>query len=145
MGLGRSASGNMRTAITIAALLTLLMSYHSLASDRICKGNPDIVASCFNIHGRLALHNGTPSVRIWRIGTQRILSVVHPENEIMPSRLRHWLSWDRTLYADFEVCPFAKERAGWMQDVCIESASNIVVEEYDKQTKTTKVYRLRND
>jgi hypothetical protein len=31
-------------------------------------------------------------------------------------------------FADFEVCPLEPERKGWMQDVCIESAKNILIE-----------------
>jgi hypothetical protein len=51
------------------------------------------------------------------------------EDPIMPEKLKQ--NWDETIYADFEVCPFTKEKVGEMQMVCIESASNILVRKND--------------
>ena len=34
-----------------------------------------IIGDCFEIHGRLSLYNGTPSVRLWPVGTKRLLGV----------------------------------------------------------------------
>jgi hypothetical protein len=42
-------------------------------------------------------------------------------------------SWDRDFSGDYEVCPFAAERPGWMQFVCVEKVTNLVV--YDRQLK----------
>ncbi len=33
---------------------------------------------------------------------------------------------DVPTYGDFEVCPLTKERAGWMQMVCINSALKLI-------------------
>ena len=90
-----------------------------------CSSDPDLVGSCFRVHGRISAYNGTPTLRIWRIGTDRLLGV---DNDIpVPESLSRRLDWDVDAYADFEVCPFTPEREGEMQTVCVESAEHIVV------------------
>lgn len=89
-----------------------------------CKSDPDIVAACFKVHGRLSAWNGTPTMRIWRIGTDRILGV---HDGIMPESLTSKMDWNVEAYGDYEVCPFRHRRFGEMQMVCIESAKHVVV------------------
>jgi hypothetical protein len=94
-------------------------------SFQACSSDPDLVGSCFRVHGRIAAYNGTPTLRIWRIGTDRLLGV---DDDIpVPEPLSRQLDWDVNAYADFEVCPFTVEREGEMQRVCVESAEHIVV------------------
>jgi len=90
-----------------------------------CLSDPDLVGSCFKVHGRISAYNGTPTLRIWRIGTDRLLGV---DDDIpVPESLSRQLDWNVNAYADFEVCPFTREREGEMQKVCVESAEHIVV------------------
>ena len=94
-----------------------------------CQNDPDIVAACFTLHGRLSLWNGSPSLRIWRIGTGRILGV---RTETTPENVSALFGDDpfaTNIYGDFDVCPFTKEKAGEMQMVCIESASHLSAKE----------------
>jgi hypothetical protein len=94
-----------------------------------CKNDPDIVAACFTVHGRLSVYNGGPSLRIWRVGTSRMLGVpseTAPENV---SRLWGSDQFETEIYGDFEVCPFTKDKAGEMQMVCIESASHLLAKQ----------------
>jgi hypothetical protein len=97
---------------------------------RACKGNPDLVDQCFKIHGRIRIVNGGPQMRIWRIGTDRVLGVLPSEDEIIPKNLSKALDeagqWPE-VYGDFEVCPFTKEKPEEMQMVCVESASHLVI------------------
>ncbi len=88
-----------------------------------CKSDPDIVGECFAVHGRLSFYNGTPSWRIWKVGTHRMLGV---QDAIMPESLVDRLDWEMATYGDFLVCPFAHQRAGEMQMICIEAAEHIV-------------------
>lgn len=91
-----------------------------------CKNDPDIVAACFSVHGRLSIWNGTPSLRMSRIGTNRILGV---RTETAPANVSKLWGTDpfRTeIYGDFEVCPFTKSKPGEMQMVCVESASHLL-------------------
>jgi hypothetical protein len=86
-----------------------------------CKSDPDIVDACFTVHGRLRAGNGTPTLRIWRVGTKRILGV---HDDIIPENLA--VGWDVEAYGDYLVCPFTKQRPGEMQMVCVESAQHVV-------------------
>ncbi len=123
----------MPYVIKIQALLVLgaiLLASLSLAeSERSCTANPYQVAPCFTVHGRLTVYVGSPSARIWRIGTKRILGVSERYGQVrqMPQSLEEKLKPDVAIDGDFEVCPFTKDRPGEMQLVCIESASNLVV------------------
>ena len=75
---------------------------------------------------------GADSVRLWLwpIGTMRFLGVTagpridDADDPIFPKNLK--INPDDTIYGDFEVCPFTRERKGAMRLVCIESASKLV-------------------
>ena len=118
--------------INMRYLLILLVLLPSLgyAEERICKGNKGIVDDCYTIRGRLSLYNGTPSMRIWKVGTKRILAVIPSEDEIIPNNLKKQIGMGKQIYGDFVVCPFEKEKEGHMQSVCVESAKNMRIEDY---------------
>jgi hypothetical protein len=74
--------------------------------------------------------NGTPSVRIWRVGTKRILGVSEQRFRLdgfcnLPPDLAGKLSWETDLFGDFTVCPLTEEKPGRMQMVCVESGANL--------------------
>lgn len=90
------------------------------------------------MHGRLFAANGRPSFRIWIVGTRRILGVSHrvadeSHRPLLPANV--WAAFGdgqafgTFVYGDFEVCPFTRDRPGWMRLVCIASARNLVVRE----------------
>jgi|WetSurMetagenome_2_1015567.scaffolds.fasta_scaffold75162_3 hypothetical protein len=90
---------------------------------------------CRTVHGRMALANGAPSVRIWVMGTHRILGVVQPHERFddLPANVRALWSrggdeamWATDLYGDFRVCPAAPSRPGRMQMVTLVSATKLV-------------------
>lgn len=89
---------------------------------RTCRTDPDIVAACFIVRGRLSFSNGTPSARIWRIGTKRMLGV---HDDVLPGSLDLHMGWDVEVVGDFFLCPFTHERPDAMQFVCIDSAKNV--------------------
>lgn len=138
------------TLVSIIALILIgYVTDGAVAGDidprQGCKSNPDLVGPCFALHGRMGLTNGTPGVRIWRIGTRRILGVMVSENEIMPANVKRHLAWGTAIYGDFEVCPFSPQRPGEMQMVCVESARRLVLERYVDDTNETVVTRLRDE
>ena len=90
-----------------------------------CRQNPAVVGDCFIIHGRLSATNGTPSMRIWRIGTKRVLGVSPSEDEIVPETVKKYFGSGTHIYGDFLVCPFTPPRPTEMQMVCVESATNL--------------------
>lgn len=121
----------MKSLLVLATLL-LVSSARGADIDAAagCKNNPAIVAACFPIRGRISAYNGTPSLRIWPIGTRRLLGVVPAENEIIPSKIRGKVTFGQGVFANLVVCPFEPVRPGAMQAVCVESATNIRIRQY---------------
>jgi hypothetical protein len=114
-------------SLKYAAVLILLLSASLLGDDSVnppCKADKRVVAACFKVHGRLSNWNGNPTRRIWIIGTKRMLGI--REDTSLPKALeRAKPDFDDVSTGDFEVCPFTRERKGWMQIVCVASVSKI--------------------
>ena len=116
-------------ARTLRLLPSLLLCANAIAAPALidpakaCRRNPARVAPCFTLKGRVFLANGTPAVRI--ASGKRLLGVVPAEQEIMPEALRESLGWDHAIQATLRVCPFTRARAGEMQQVCVESATDL--------------------
>jgi hypothetical protein len=87
---------------------------------------------CFTVHGRLSLYNGNPGVRIWRIGTGRVLGVHNcngdfDSEDVLPANIHaFWRNGDNDIFGDFVVCPFRRDRPGRMRPVCLKCATNLV-------------------
>jgi hypothetical protein len=99
-----------------------------------CSARSDLVGKCFMVHGRLSVYNGTPSVRLWRLGSKRLLGVFDPKDPsgelgeaAIPATVKAKLDWDKFVFGDFLVCPLTRSQPGRMQTICIESAKNLVV------------------
>lgn len=91
----------------------------------------------------MSLWNGSPSLRIWRIGTKRILGVLPSEDPIVPAAIRKRLAFGVEFYGNFEVCPFTARKPGWMQMVCVQRASNVVVQSWPAEgSGPPKITRL---
>jgi hypothetical protein len=125
----------MKMTKLFSSRLTVLIGVLALScgpgvvlAKELCKENPQVVGSCFTVHGRLSLYNGNPGIRIWWIGTKRILGVTGGEGEeTLPQEMKDQLADNVFVYGDFLVCAFTKERAGYMRYVCIESGKNLIV------------------
>jgi hypothetical protein len=114
-------------AAIIAGAVALLAT--AIPAEAGCRDHPDLVGPCVRIHGRAALYNGNPTVRIWKVGTRRLLGVTArcqpPACEPLPSVLRDALDWEHGVFADFVVCPFTRTRPGVMQMVCVDAATGL--------------------
>lgn len=126
------------TRLTISLLLILCGSVSAmsppLAAEKSCREHPQLIGKCFTVHGRLSSYNGNPAVRLWRIGTRRVLGVSEqrfslPGYRNLPEDLAKQLNGENMIIGDFLVCPFTRDRTGEMQLMCIESAKNIVVKQ----------------
>lgn len=96
-----------------------------------CKSNPKLADACFLVHGRLTTYNGTPSLRIWPIGSHRLLGIVEDENPLaIPDEIRSSVGFDKDIYGDYLVCPFTKRTLNAMQLVCVEKVSNYHVQKH---------------
>lgn len=124
------------------AVLLLLLTYGVLAQPatrhaaKSCRARTDLVGKCFKVRGRLSVYNGTPSIRLWRIGSRRILGVRdsddgsgEPGAPNLPASIKDLLDGDREIVGDFLVCPLTRSEPGRMQSICIESGKHLVVRE----------------
>jgi hypothetical protein len=103
-----------------------------------CREHPLLAGKCFRVRGRMNYWNGSPAVRIWPVGTKRMLGVsdgrfVRQGYENLPPDINAQLSWESDLFADFTVCPFTHAKPGEMQLVCVDSAVNRKVRQRDKE------------
>src|SRR5438093_13763582 len=66
-------------------------SMHSIVADSVCdhEGFP-FVGPSETLHGRLFLSNGPPTVRLWKVGTSRILGVWDSGEASPPPCLLPW-------------------------------------------------------
>jgi hypothetical protein len=104
----------------------------NVSVEKSCREHPQLVGKCFSVHGRLSTYNGNPAVRLWRIGTRRVLGVSDQRFSLsgyrnIPEDLSKQLDGENEILGNFLVCPFTRPRPGEMQLICIESAKNIVV------------------
>jgi hypothetical protein len=102
-----------------------------------CRTRSDLVGKCFTVHGRLSVYNGTPSIRLWPIGSKRLLGVLDPKDpsnapgpSIFPTSIAGKLDWNKDVLGDFLVCPLTRAKPGRMQTICIESVKNLTVREH---------------
>jgi hypothetical protein len=99
------------------------------------------VGECFTIRGRLIIANGGWQLRIWPVGTKRLLAVVDPngvwddtttqENGapyLTPEvHAAHDLG-KNMVFADYTLCPITPDVPGEMRHVCMVAAENIFVQ-----------------
>jgi hypothetical protein len=123
----------LRVVFLFAILLSI--TQYVTAQEVVDEKRNEPVGKSFRVHGRLSVYNGTPSCRIWIVGTNRILGVREAEKECpIPADLFQILKEDlndRLIYADFVVSPLPEYREGVMQIVIVESAENVVVTKRD--------------
>lgn len=133
----------MLRCLTIFAVS--LLSARALANEdyreQLCK-SPELAPTCMHIHGRLGYGNGTPSTRLWQVGTHHVYGIysnrygfIHDDptldNEApelhfrLPKGLPDKGGW--IVYGDFEVCPLDRHTQGHMQAACIATATHLVV------------------
>ena len=122
---------DMRRLAHIGLLLfSTLASFAAAEEYRPCAENKLFVGQCWDVRGRVSRYNGNPSVRIWPVGTNRLLGVRESDPPLLPPNLGSalsWLSWDSAIFADLKVCPLTGQREGTMQIVCISSVQNMVI------------------
>jgi hypothetical protein len=84
----------------------------------------------------MRVYNGTPSFRIWPIGSHRLLLVSEGRfglegYENLPKSIADKVSSSTDLYATFQVCPFTPQKPGVAQLICVDSAENMSVRKHE--------------
>jgi hypothetical protein len=117
------------TLLSVVVGLGLVSVGFSAETAEHCAVHFKLAGACFTIHGRLRLYQGNPLVRIWPIGSHRLLGVTtvsdDPENPNLPSPLNSGLDFETAYVADYTVCPLGPERPGEMRYVCVESIAHL--------------------
>jgi hypothetical protein len=118
-----------RNFASVVFAVTLVVSAPGMAGNS-CPTDARLVGPCYTVRGRLTLSNGTPSVRIWVVGTKRILGVSEgrfsPDGyEALPRPVPEELSWDKFYFGDYTVCPFTPQQVGVMQLVCVAGVNRL--------------------
>jgi hypothetical protein len=126
----------MFTRITTSLILILCGSVSAMSppafEPKSCREHPQLIDKCFNVRGRLSTYNGNPAVRLWRIGTRRMLGISDqrfslPGYRNLPEDLSQKLNGENSVFGDFLVCPFTPAKPREMQLVCVESAKNVTI------------------
>src|ERR1035438_7832407 len=96
-----SGSSGVKRLVLLAILAPLVAGS--------CGAENTFVGPCYAVRGRLSYYNGTPSTRIWIVGTHRILGVPSEDSDL-PSNVRPLLKgFGDQIFADFVVCPLSKD------------------------------------
>lgn len=56
-------------------------------------------------------------------------------DELDNLNVRRHLAFEKTIYGDFLVCPFTKEKRGEMRMVCVQEAEHLVIEGYSRRPR----------
>ena len=117
-----------------------------------CSGGSKLVARCFTVRGRMVYANGSYNVRIFPRDGGTTLAVAnvpgsftdeHPDGIFrMPTELFETSAPGVDIFGDFDVCPLSRERPGAMQFVCVESAKQLIVKDYNKEP--VRVYKIHD-
>jgi hypothetical protein len=114
-----------------AAVAALLVASSAIAAENLCESDKRVVASCFDVHGRLRI-NANLRLYMWPVGTDRMLTVHYandrPEADPpLPAKVAEIMKPGADVFADYRVCPMTRYEPGKRQTVCVSSASRIVI------------------
>ena len=113
---------------TVIAFMGLLLLVGTLSAEVFTGENQN---DQFTIHGRLHFYNGSGGMRIWIVGSKRMLEVAEGSDE--SGKINAIFAdgggyFSRTIYADFTVEPLRPDIKGAMRPVRIVKVKNVVVE-----------------
>ncbi|MBI1180741.1 MAG: hypothetical protein GC201_09300 [Alphaproteobacteria bacterium] len=115
----------------LAALLLSALAIPALADDARpqCKGSPKVVDECVTLYGVLGVYTGTPSIRIWPVGTKKLYGVSDTRDDgsvWLPPRLKDALAANPVeINGKFVMCPLEPARDNHLTLVCLESATEL--------------------
>ena len=119
-------------SIGFFCITAAIVTPSALVQDKSCREHPKLVGKCFRVHGRLSVYNGAPALRLFNLGTKRVLGISEqrfavPGFSNVPEEITSHIDQAKTLIGDYVVCPFTHQRRGEMQMVCIEKVSKLEV------------------
>ncbi len=121
----------MLRLLATALLASSVVTAAAMADEApACKSSPKVVGKCMTFYGPLSVYSGSPSLRIWPVGTKQLYGLrgtgADPETVALPEKLRAILATNpREVNGKWEVCPIEAERPNQLRSVCLESASEL--------------------
>jgi hypothetical protein len=127
----------MRTILTIVSVTLAISSLQAAVFTGENQNEP------FTIHGRLSSYNGAATLRIWIVGSKRMLYVAGESTPAL-ERIKNFFDdgegwFTREIFADFTVEPLAPDIKGHMRPVRILGAKHVVI------TREGKVIAKRDE
>ena len=123
----------------VAGLLLFAIPADARAQSLECATSRKLVGECFTVHGRMTSCTSVPSVRIWIVGTHRVLGVADAQgdvagDEVLSGTLNREMfalpPCSKAAWGDFTVCPLTPSRPGVMQRVCLVDAKKLLFKEW---------------
>jgi hypothetical protein len=84
----------------------------------------------FTVHGRLSVYNGSANLRIWIVGSKRMLYIAadSPALDKINRVFGDGQGWfTRDIFGDFTVEPLAPDTKGHMRPVRVIGVKNVVI------------------
>lgn len=134
----------------LAIALAAINASASLAEGKnSCATDTRVVEPCFTVRGRLAAYNGAPNIRIWVVGTHRVLGISQgryaPSGyDMLPSGMPQAIEPEAFYFGNFTVCPFTKEEPGLMRMVCVAAVDKLRMAPQVPATSNTSLERARD-
>jgi hypothetical protein len=109
----------METKLFVGILLLTTLAF---GQPRACKTNPKVVGACYTVHGRATFGPGTPALRIWPVGTKRMLGVTagpradDADNPICPKEMLQFIMGNEVVLAIsrfVRLCRREKAQCRW--------------------------------
>jgi len=110
----------------ISVLLATQLSVQDstlIPADSICSSNRGFAGPCITIRGRVSLANGGYPLKIWPVGTKRLLAI-DLDRCGLPQNIQQFSEELKDVYADLVIRPITTSEPGVMQMVCVERATN---------------------
>jgi len=85
----------------------------------------------FTVHGRLSVYNGSANLRIWVVGSKRMLYIAGDSTPAL-DRINKFFGdgggwFSRDVFADFTVEPLAADIKGHMRPVRVLAVKHVVI------------------
>src|SRR5437667_4165004 len=87
--------------------------------EKSCREHPQLIGNCFTVRGRLSIYDGAPALRLWRVGTRRVLGISEQRFSVVgyrnvPEYIASQINQNVAILGDFLVCPFTRSQPGKM-------------------------------
>jgi len=136
-------------ASAVASAIALLSPSFAMAAES-CAQDTRLSGPCFTVRGRLSAYNGTPGMRIWVVGTSRILGIGEgrfaPDGyDFLPPNMPQSIDTEAFYFGNYTVCPFTKDTPGVMRLVCVQAVTGLRVDNQQSAASNKSLERASGE